>query len=265
MRGAGGRDPSVAVRRRRGDPAAERLEQRLRDGMRRHAHRHRVLPARQFVRHAGCAWQHQGQRARPEACGERRGGGRHGGHPLRQRGGIGEVQDERVRSGPALERIDAPQRRGVARIRAEPVDGLGRESDQAARAQRADGRGDVGRAARDGGHVRQSIALHPGAPAARPASPPDTPAATLGHGIRPPAGKTWTRRPRPGFLCSPPSPVRRSSSPRRRRRDPPPRRRRPPRVRPCAPSTTGRCCRRAPASNRRTACCASASSSCCRG
>ena len=54
---------------------------------------------------------------------------------------IRNMRDQRIEGRPALGRIEPRHRRAVRRVRAEPVDGLGREGDQTARRQHAHRRG----------------------------------------------------------------------------------------------------------------------------
>ena len=72
MLGAGRADGAAAIGRGRGDRPADGADQRLRHGMRRRAHRHRVEAGRrqQRDRRVLRARQHEGERSRPEARGE---------------------------------------------------------------------------------------------------------------------------------------------------------------------------------------------------
>ena len=65
------------------------------------------------------------------------------------------MQDQRMVGRPTFECVHAPQRIGVARVGAEPVDGLGREGHQISGTQRGDGGRDVGcERTPFGGHAR---------------------------------------------------------------------------------------------------------------
>ena len=114
-------------------------EQRLRDGMRGHAQRHRVLAAGDEVGHAHRSGQHQRQRTGPEGLGEAPGLLRQLARPGGEVRPRGQVDDQRMRARPALQCVHAFEARRAARMRPEAVDGLGRERHDAAPAQRGDG------------------------------------------------------------------------------------------------------------------------------
>ena len=146
--------PSESIRARRGDWQGRCLKKLARDWVGGHTHGDRVQARGYFGRHAWLFEQHQGERPRPEA----------GAEQLRCRvrdsyanelGGIAEVNDQRIVGGPLLGFEDAAHGRRVERIRAQPVHGLGRKRDEAARAQNRCCFGDAARVGRQ----------HPGMPA----------------------------------------------------------------------------------------------------
>src|SRR5215472_2149912 len=111
--------------------------------MGRSSDRDRVEPSARQQRQAavGAAPQNQGQRSRPEP----RGG------PLRTLvedceyrclGQPRDVDDQRVEARPALDHKDLSNGAVVGRIRTEPINGLGREGDEPARAQQPGSLGD---------------------------------------------------------------------------------------------------------------------------
>ena len=106
---------------------------------------------------SGTPGQHQGQRAGPERRREPLGGGVEARE--RARGGsVGHVGDQRIERRSALGLIEAGDRLGVGGVGAEPVDGLGREGDEAARGQHA--RGQRGRRATLGRTVPGRLRLY---------------------------------------------------------------------------------------------------------
>ena len=57
---------------------------------------------------------------------------------------VGDVRDQRVEPGPTLGLEDCRDRDRISGIRRQPIDGLGRQDDQPAGAERLNGGGDVG-------------------------------------------------------------------------------------------------------------------------
>jgi hypothetical protein len=153
VRGGCGAHGAEAVGARCGDGGTEAGEQRVRDGMRGHAHADGVLPAGHRVRHPCPAPQDQREWAGPErireqpcrrghlACGSERGVG------------IREVQDERVIRGAPLHREDAAHGCVVARVGAEAVHRLRGEGDEPTRAKSRDGLVDRGAQGRVERHI----------------------------------------------------------------------------------------------------------------
>ncbi len=131
------RDAAMAVGGRRGDAAAEAREQLLRQRVRRHAQRHRVLAAGHDVAHPAGARKNERERPRPELARKRVRCRGHFARPVGELHGVGEVHDHRVRRGAALGLEDLAHGGGVSRIGTEAVHGLGRKRDQSARAQHA--------------------------------------------------------------------------------------------------------------------------------
>ena len=149
MPGLGGAGMPEPVRGRRRDGQPGRLEKRLGDRMRGHAHGHRVQSGGHLRRKRVAPRQEQRQRTRPEPPAERF----HGGWDLRRHGSNirdgGKVHDQRIRRRPAL-RLENPADGGrVEGVRAQAVDGLGRERDQPAADQAFD-------RALDGGRLRMN-------------------------------------------------------------------------------------------------------------
>jgi hypothetical protein len=130
---------AVFVRRRRRDAAAECIEQLLRDGMIRNADGHGVLAAGDHVVHGWSALRDDGQRAGPECIGELLRLRCHVAHPALQVARMVDVHDDGMRRRPALEAEYLAHRVRVVRVRAQPVNGFGRERDQLAGSQRLDG------------------------------------------------------------------------------------------------------------------------------
>jgi hypothetical protein len=131
---------------------AELPDDVARDLVARHADGDAVEAGGRKLRHgaAGALLQHQGQRTRPEFCGEALGGGVEHRKPLgRQQ--VGHMGDQRVERGTALGGVEAGDRLGVGRIRAEPVDRLGRKRHQPAG-------GKAGRGVGDGADLRRDQA-----------------------------------------------------------------------------------------------------------
>ena len=125
--------------RRRGDAAAERVEQLLGDRMIRHADRDRVLAAGDHVVDRRRALRDQRQRAGPERIGELLRFRRHLAHPALQVARMIDVHDHRMRRRPALGAEDLAHGVRVVGVRAEAVDRFRRKRDQLAGAQRFDG------------------------------------------------------------------------------------------------------------------------------
>ena len=156
--GLGGAHRARAVGRGRGERAAGRLEQRLRDGVVGHAQRHRVEAGRDQLGQGRprLAIEHQRQRPGPESVGEALGERRHA--PVRV--GVarfGHVHDQRIEARAALGGENRGDRVAVGGVAAEPVDRLGGKGDEAASAQKL--RRGRNRAVRclDDGHVVPSM------------------------------------------------------------------------------------------------------------
>lgn len=96
-----------------------------------HAHGHRLQATGRFERHAVAAPQDQGQRTGPEVFGQQTRGCRHFLGPVVQLVRGGDVDDQRVRGRPTLGLEDPRDGNGVFRVRAQSVDGLGRQGHQA--------------------------------------------------------------------------------------------------------------------------------------
>ena len=104
------------------------------------------------------AWDHQGERPRPQGLRQPLRIGIEAAEPAGRRQVL-DMADERIERGPALGLIEPRHRLAVAGIGAEPIDGLGREGDEAARGEaarrglhrRLAGADDAGH--RFGGHV----------------------------------------------------------------------------------------------------------------
>ncbi len=134
------RDMAGAVRRRRHHRVAEGREDLAREAMAGDAHGDAVEAGGGELgdRAIFAPRQHQGQRPRPERRRQPLGGLIE--VPERpRRGGVGEVRDQRVERGAALGLIEARHRRAVPSVGAQPIDGLGREREQAAGGERARG------------------------------------------------------------------------------------------------------------------------------
>ncbi len=133
VRRAGRRDVAGAVGRGRHHRPVEGREQRVRDWMRRHPHRHAVEAGEREIGHAaiGLFRQHQRQRSGPERAGKLLGGGIEAPEPAR---GVhaGDMGDQRIEARPALGGVEPGDGLAIAGVGAEPIDGLGRERDQPA-------------------------------------------------------------------------------------------------------------------------------------
>ena len=126
---------TIAVRGRRREAAAETAQQLLRDRMRGHAHGDGVLSARDGRVDGRRTPQYERQRARPEPLGEQPCRLGDVERPAFERARVFDMDDQRMRRRTTLELEHAPDRIRVRRIGAEPVNGLGRENDELARAQ----------------------------------------------------------------------------------------------------------------------------------
>jgi hypothetical protein len=131
-------DAPVTVRRWRRDAAPEGREQRARDRVRGRPQGDARLAAGHLGRHALRLWKHQRERAGPERIRKPCGGRRHLRRPGARRGEVAEVDDQRVRGGPALGDEDARHRERVLGVGAEAIDRLGRERHEFARVQQGD-------------------------------------------------------------------------------------------------------------------------------
>ena len=154
------RNAAEAIGRGRGDAAAERGEQRARHRMRRHAQPDAVLAAGDDVGDVRCARKNQRQRPRPELAASFCARLRHRARPVRDLVWIVEMDDHRMVGGSAFGGKDPAHGVGIAGVRAEPVDGFGRERDELAGAQAGDRAGDGGRAI--GASMRALIAVSSG-------------------------------------------------------------------------------------------------------
>ena len=175
-------DAPRAIGRGRRDRNAGRRDQRKGDRVGRHAQRDAVEARAGEVRHRAAPrrWHHQRQRAGPEGAGQGQGVAIEA--PLLRRGReVRHMGDERVEAGPALGGVDARHGLGGARIGAEPVDGLGREGDEAPRAQQGGSGGDPGGIGGEAGC--RSFVLRHGATIA--ASPGNAKAARPSRNARP--------------------------------------------------------------------------------
>ncbi len=126
--------PARTVGRGRGDRSLGGAQQGLGDRVRGGADRHRVEPGRGEQREpaVGAARQDEAQRPRPEPPDKIAGARVEDGERL----GLGQTRhmhDQRVEARPALGGKDRGDGMVVRRIAAEPVDGLGRKGDEAAR------------------------------------------------------------------------------------------------------------------------------------
>jgi hypothetical protein len=137
VRGRGRADAPEAVGRGRGEAAAEGAQQFQRERMRRAAQADAVLAAGTTARHAAAARQDQRQRPGQKACASALRRRRHVAAEIRAVAGAGDVHDQRMVRGPALEREDLRDAAGIAGIGGEAVDGFGRHADHLAAAQRA--------------------------------------------------------------------------------------------------------------------------------
>ena len=140
----GGRKLGEAVGAGRGDWHLRGADQLESEGVRGHAQPHRGQARGDDVRHHAALGHHQRQRPRPVVA--RQGFRRFrpiGGQRLRHRNRI-HVYDQRARARPPLGGEDALHRRRVKRIRAQPVDGFGREGHQAPGADQLRGMGYAG-------------------------------------------------------------------------------------------------------------------------
>ena len=122
--------------------ATGRPNQGPRDRVRRQAQGHRVALRRDKVRQRRMPFEHEGQRARPEALRQLQRRVRYiDGQSLQLRQ-VGDVHDERVAGRALLGPVEAPDGVGVHGVGAEAVNRLGREGHQAALLQGARRRGD---------------------------------------------------------------------------------------------------------------------------
>ncbi len=129
---------TVAIGARRGDAAAESIQQLLCDRMIGHADCDSVLAAGDDVVDGGRALRDQRQRTGPERVGELLRFRRHLAHPALQVARMIDVHDHRMRRRPVLGAEDLAHGVGVVGVRAEAVDGFRRKRDQLAGTQRFD-------------------------------------------------------------------------------------------------------------------------------
>ena len=130
-----------AVGARRRDGHVRRAQQRPRHRMPRHAHADGGAARRDGRADRRPARQDQRQRSRPEALGQSQRQRRNRGGDGRERGGVGDVDDQRIAVRSLLRGEDALNRGGIRRVGAQAVDRLGGEGDEAARAQQLRGAG----------------------------------------------------------------------------------------------------------------------------
>jgi len=135
--GRRGTDGAKAIGGRRRDSATERREKRKRDWMVRHPQRDGLEPPGHSERHAVAPPQDERQGTRPEALGQKACRLWHVRCPISELIGAADVDDERMRGGPPLDREDALDGADVLGIRTEAVDGLGGEGHEASSAQHA--------------------------------------------------------------------------------------------------------------------------------
>ena len=158
--GGGRRDMAGAVGRRRDHRPAERREQIARDRMVGHAHRDAVEAGGgelgdRTVRRASAAPASAAPARTPPRAARRR---RRSARAARAAASVGHMRDQRIERRPALGGIEPRHRLAVGGVGAEPVDGLGRERDEAARreAARAPPRSPRGRPAARASPARRS-------------------------------------------------------------------------------------------------------------
>ncbi|CAG7658076.1 hypothetical protein SBRY_90139 [Actinacidiphila bryophytorum] len=133
--GGGRADGAEAVGRRGGDTAAEGGQQRERDGVVGHPHRHRLQTTGRFQGHPATPPQDQRERPRPEAFRQQASRLRHLLDPGIQHLRAAEMDDQRVGRGAPLHLENARDSHGILGVRPQTVDGLGRESHQPPGAQ----------------------------------------------------------------------------------------------------------------------------------
>ena len=142
VRGRRRAHPPEAVGRRCGNAVPERPQEALRERLVGDTQPDGVGAARHLVEDLGTAAQHERERARPAALGEGARRRRELRAPPSDRGvdggPRGQVHDHGMVRRARLDLVQAPQRRGVARVRAQAVDRLGREGHEAAPPQRPD-------------------------------------------------------------------------------------------------------------------------------
>ncbi len=123
-----------AVGRRRHHRPAESRKNVLRHGVMPGTRTRDAVEARRCQvgdRAAGGFRQHQRERSRPKSFGEPRRIGVEARERSRRRG-IGDVRDQRIEGGAALGLVKPRHGLAIGGVGAEPVDGLGRKSDEAA-------------------------------------------------------------------------------------------------------------------------------------
>ena len=116
MGGGGRADPAEAVGRWGGDPGAEGVEQFPGQRLGRDPQPHRARPAGDGVGHVGGPGQDQRERAGPEGLGQGPGVGRHLGRPGLDGGRLGQVDDDGVVPGAALDGEDPGHGGGVGGV-----------------------------------------------------------------------------------------------------------------------------------------------------
>ena len=159
VRRAGRTDAAAAVGGGCGQRQAACRQQRPDRRVRRTAQRHCRQSGgdRRSNRRASLQRQHQCQRSRPEAGGQRQRARIEHRNPLGG-GEVGHVHDQRVEIGAALGPVDRRHRLGPVGPGSEAVDRFGRHRDRRAGAQQRGGTGHAGRVGRE--HQRATVADH---------------------------------------------------------------------------------------------------------